>query len=147
MKVIFLKDVKKVGQRGQVKDIADGYALNFLIPQGLAQQATAQVLAAYEVRQKEEAKQTAARDAVHAQMLAKLTGARVEVSAKANESGHLYKQLSPDQVVQAIKDQYGVSVPKDAIIVKNPIKQTGEFSIAMQLGGKSAAVTIMVKAQ
>ncbi|MBM3261656.1 50S ribosomal protein L9 [Candidatus Kaiserbacteria bacterium] len=144
MKVIFLKDVKKVGQRGQVKDVNDGYALNFLIPQGLAQQATPAVLAAHEVRQKEEAKQAATRDAAYAQILAKLAGARVEVGVKANESGHLYKQLSPDQIASAIKDQYGVAVPKDAIIINQPIKTVGDFPAAVQLGGKRVSLTVVV---
>lgn len=145
MKVIFLKDVARVGQRGMVKEVNDGYAMNSLIPRGLAEQATPAKLAAWEARQREEARQASVRDAEHAQVFAKLKDARVEIAVKANESGHLYKQLSADQIVQAIRDQFSATVPKESIVIKHPIKTTGESETELRLGHQIAPLMIVVK--
>lgn len=144
MKVIFLKDVARVGQRGQAKEVNDGYALNFLIPQGLAEQATATKLAAWDERQKIEAKQTAEREAQWAQMLAKLKGTKVTVSAKGNEKGHLFTKLPVSSIVEMIKKEHGIDLSKDAITVKGQIKDFGESPAEVRLGNKSVAITVEV---
>lgn len=144
MKVIFLKDVARVGQRGQAKEVNDGYALNFLIPQGLAEQATAAKLAAWDERQKTEAKQTAEREAEWTQTLAKLKGAKVTVSAKGNEKGHLFTKLPISLIADAIKREHGIDLPKDAITVKQQIKDFGESPAEVRLGHKSIVITVEV---
>lgn len=144
MKVIFLKDVARVGQRGQAKDIADGYALNFLIPQALAEQATPAKLAAWQERQKTEAKQSAAREAEWAQMLAKLKGAKIMVSAKGNEKGHLFTKLPISSIAEVIKKEYGIDLSKDAIMLKTQIKDFGESPAEIKLGQKTVAITVEV---
>ncbi len=144
MKVIFLKDVARVGQRGQAKEVNDGYALNFLIPQGLAEQATPAKLAAWDERQKTEAKQNADREAQWAQMLAKLKGAKVTVRAKGNEKGHLFTKLPVSSITEAIKKEHGIDLPKDAIIVKNQIKDFGESPAEVRLSNKSVAIIVEV---
>ena len=146
MKVIFLKDVKKVGVRGEVKDIADGYALNFLIPQGLAEQATAAKLAAWNERQKSEAASAAIKDRENAGLLSKLRGVEVEVYAKASDHGHLYGQLSLESIADAIKKSAGVSVPHSAIVHKEPIKTLGHAPIEIHLGTRQEVITLLVKA-
>lgn len=142
--MIFLKDVARVGQRGTVKEVADGYALNFLVAQGLAEQATPAKLAAWEERQKLAAKDTAMRDAQWVEVLARLKGAKIVVAAKANEHGHLYHQLPTALIVEGIQDEYEIVMPKDSIILKNPIKATGEFPVEIRVGNKNATVTIAV---
>lgn len=144
MKVIFLKDVKKTGQRGQVKEIADGYALNFLIPQGLAEQATPAKLAAWEARQKVEQQQTAVREAQWSQALAHLKDTKITVSAKGNEKGHLYTQLPVTAIIDALKAEYKINLPKDAIALKQQIKEFGEYSVDIHLGAKSTTITVVV---
>ena len=144
MKVIFLKDVARVGRRGQAKEIADGYALNFLIPQGLAEQATPAKLAAWQERQNIEAKQEAEREARWAQTLARLKEVSVTVIAKGNEKGHLYTQLPAAAITNAIKKEYGVEIPKEAIVMKKQIKEFGTFPAEIRLGNKSAAITVAI---
>jgi len=144
MKVIFLKDVARVGQRGQAKEVNDGYALNFLIPQGLAEQATVAKLAAWDERQKVEAKQVAEREAEWAQMLAKLKGAKVTVRAKGNEKGHLFTKLPVSSIAEMIKKEHGIDLPKDAIIVKTQIKDFGESPAEVRLGHKSVVIVVEV---
>ncbi|MBI2030684.1 50S ribosomal protein L9 [Candidatus Kaiserbacteria bacterium] len=147
MKVIFLKDVARVGQRGQAKEVNDGYALNFLIPQGLAEQATPAKLAAWQERQKVEQQNAAVREAQWAQALAKLKGAKVTVSAKGNEKGHLFTKLPVSSIAEVIKKEYGIDLPKDAITVKQQIKDFGESPAEVHLGNKSVAITVGVVRQ
>ncbi|MBI5003706.1 50S ribosomal protein L9 [Candidatus Kaiserbacteria bacterium] len=144
MKVIFIKDVARVGQRGQAKEVNDGYALNFLIPQGLAEQATPAKIAAWDERQKVEAKQVAEREAGWAQALAKLKGAKVTVSAKGNEKGHLFTKLPVSSIADAIKKEHSIDLPKDAITMKTQIKDFGEFSAEIKLGQKTVAIIVEV---
>ena len=103
MKVVFLKDVGGVGVRGAIKDVADGYALNFLIPRKLAEQATADKVARVQAEMKITAASEAERKAKGSAWAKELDGKSVVVVAKANEKGHLYKQLSPDAVADMIK--------------------------------------------
>jgi len=144
MKVIFLKDVARVGQRGAVKEVADGYAMNALIPKGLAEQATPAKLAAWEERQKIEAKENAAREDQWAHIIAKLKGAKITVKAKGNEKGHLYTNLPMNAIAEAIKKEYGVDIPKDAVAVKKQIKEFGEFPAEIHLGAKNTSIIVAV---
>ena len=144
MLVILLKDVRGIGQRGSVKEVADGYALNFLIAQGLAEQATTEKLEQHQVRQ--------AQDAQHAQnvekhrsvMLKKLESANVVVAVKANEHGHLYNQLSMDLVSKGIKEEYGVDIPPSALTTMHSIKTIGDYELTIELGKHKGAIRLSV---
>ena len=144
MKVIMLKDVKSVGQRGTIKEVSDGYALNFLIAQGLAEQATPQKLVEFEARKKIASAENAARENLITALLKKIDGTTIEVAARANESGHLYKQLSPSLIAAAIRTTGGVDIPEEAISVTAPIKATGDSPVVIKLGAKSASITVRV---
>lgn len=144
MLVIMLKDVKGVAQRGTIKEVADGYALNFLIAQGLAHQATPQKIAEFEARKKIENAENVARESLIVAMLKKIDGTTIEVAARANESGHLYKQLSPSLIAQAIRTTGGVDIPEQAIIMNAPIKAVGDSPVTIRLGAKAASITVRV---
>jgi large subunit ribosomal protein L9 len=144
MKVIMLKDVRGVGQRGTVQVVSDGYALNMLIPQGAAQQATPQNLAKLEAHQADDAVAQAQREKEWAAALKKLDGANVVVAARANEHGHLYRQLTNELVVQGIKEEYGVDVPPNALGLEHPIKTTGDFTLAVTLGSGTTNIRLSV---
>ncbi len=144
MKVIFKKDVGGVGQRGTVKEVSDGYALNFLIPNGMAEQATADKVAAHQKNQKITEAETAAREKEWADIVLRLNGATCEVHARANEKGHLYKQLGHDEIIAALKKIFGVTVPDNAIVLSSHIKAAGEHSIAIKLGKSTATMTLKV---
>lgn len=144
MKVILLKDVAGVGVRNAVKEVADGYALNFLIPRKFAEQATEVKIATLEARSKENTENAMAQDAVWAKEIARLQGAKVVVAAKANEQGHLYHQLPVALIAEGIKDEYEVSVPLDAILLKEPIKKVGESEGEVHLGAHRTKITVSV---
>lgn len=144
MKVLLRKDVKGVGQRGSVHEVADGYALNFLIARGLAEQATAAKLAVHTRQLASDAVTAETRDRNNAAILKKLDGANVVLAAKANEQGHLYRQLSSDLISEGLKEQYGVDLPGAAIHLEQPIKITGDFEAQAVLGEKQARIRISV---
>ncbi len=145
MKVIFLKDVGGVGRNGTVKEVADGYALNFLIPRKLAQQATADVVAKVQVQMKAAADIEVARSALGSAHAKSLNGKTVTVEAKANEKGHLYKQLSTDVIAAAIKKEHGIDVSADMVHLAHHIKEAGESAAEVKFGSHAAKITVIVK--
>ncbi len=147
MKVIFLKDVKGVGRKDALKEVADGYALNFLIPQGLAQQATEAAIAMLEKRGKEMAVVYAKEDEQHKAEAAKLRGLHLTLVVKANESRHLYQQLSPHLILDAIKKETGIVVPLESVHVPGHIKTTGDYEAEIHLGSHKANIKISVEAE
>lgn len=147
MKVILLKDVAKVGKRDTAVEVADGYALNFLIARGLAVQATPAALEKLKTKQQTAMQSAAVQSAAFAAAAKKLSGVRVRVTAKANDKGHLYQNLSADVIAAAIKHDAGVDVPVSAIALKTPIKTTGEWEVGVKLGTHTAVCVVAVSAQ
>ena len=145
MKVVLIKDVGGVGVRGTIKDVADGYALNFLIPRGLAQQATPDKIAQVQSQMQAAAATNATRDAHYAALAQKLDGVSVTIESKANEKGHLYKQLSPVDIIAAIKSQYQIDVSEESIHFEKAIREVGEFEVIIKLGSHTARLKILVK--
>ena len=132
MKVLLLKDVYKLGRAGDVKRVADGYGRNFLIPQGLAILATPGAL-----KQAEQIRTTAAafRTSLNkelggvAQQLAKLI---LTFPAKAGETGKLYGSITPQMIIDAVKEKSGVEVTRRQIDFE-PIRTLGEHKIHIRL--------------
>ncbi len=144
MKVIFLKDVKGVGQRGTVKEVSDGYALNFLIAQGLAQQATAQKLAAYESEQQKQSAVAAEKAREWGALVEKIESMTVRVTARANAAGHLYQQLSADAIVASLTKEFKTDLSPESIIIPTPIKSVGEASATVKIGNRTATFKVNV---
>jgi len=144
MKVIMLKDVGGVGRRGTAVDVSDGYALNSLIPKGFAVQATRDRLAQLEATQKRESASHAAREQQFAEQAKKIEGTTIVVGARANGQGTLFNQLPGEVVIEAIRKQYGISIPPDAIMLNAPIKQVGDTAAKIKLGESMASITISV---
>jgi large subunit ribosomal protein L9 len=134
MKVIMLKDVAGVGVRDSIQNVADGYALNFLIPHGFAQQATTDKIVSLEHRKKLDAASSADKEREYAVAAKKLHGTTITISAKANDRGHLYRQLSSDVIAESIRDSLGIELAGSAISLKEPIKTLGEFEAEVHLG-------------
>lgn len=146
MKVILLKDIGGVGRRNTVKDVSDGYALNFLIPQGIAVQATPERIVKHEKMRKEEESRTALRDAEWSRLIQTLSGSKITIKARANAQGHLYQSLSSEMVAEEIDKTHDVVLPKGAVVLKQPIKSIGTTQVEIQLGGKKGIVAVELKA-
>lgn len=133
MKVILLTEVKALGKKGQVCEVADGYARNFLLPRGLAVEATSgnmQDMAhkkAAEEKRKDNEKQTAL---VLAERLNKLN---VEVTTRIGEGGRLFGSVTNKEIAETLKKRYSIDLDKRKIEVKEPIKTLGNYVIQVRL--------------
>jgi len=142
MKVILLKDIRGVGQHHEIKNVADGYAINYLFPHKLAEQATED-----KIKQFEEQKQ--ATDAARLQQEEQLTnkvqslrGKKVTLKARATEKGGLFKSITPKDVAKAILAEHSLEIPEDSIVVPDHIKTTGEHPVI--LSSKTQKVELIV---
>lgn len=137
MKVMLWQDVDKVGKRGDVIDVKDGYARNFLLPRKLARKVVAGREAAlqkeFELAKRRAAKQEAVLVSGAKEIAAKMAGiTSVSIEVNTNEEGHLYGAVSPSMVVDALKDQ-GLKVDARAIEIAEPIKQVGTYEVTVNL--------------
>ena len=146
MKVIFLKDVGGVGQRGTIKDISDGYAQNFLIPNGLAEQATTEKITAHQKAQERET-ETRAKEAETLETSVKsLEGGKIEITVRATEKGGLFKAIGVADIVRAVREQKEKEVPAENVELEKPIKEVGEHPVSIGAGKAKARLTVVVKA-
>lgn len=146
MKVVFLRDVGGVGVRGTIKEVADGYALNFLIPNKLAEQATADKVAKVQGEVQAHAAKEKEREAIGSAQAKRLDSARITIKVKANEKGHLYKQLSAEDVANALRAELKENVPPSAIHFDDHIKQVGESSVTIRIGSHVAKLAVVTQA-
>jgi len=144
MKVILLRDVEKLGKRFDVKDVADGYARNFLLPKGLAKQATEAAIKQSEI-EKKAAELAAEMDLkVAEEGVVALDGQEIEIKAKISEDGKLYGAITPVKLVKILKEK-GFEIKKNQIKLSTPIKEVGEYDVALELShGLEATIKIIV---
>jgi len=133
MKVILTKDVQNLGSAGDIKDVADGYARNFLIPGGYVSVVTKDIIRQSE-KIKEENKKLAEEGLKIAEELSrKMEGMSVIVKAKADKSGKLYAAIKEEEVLEVITSKGFKNIDKSKIIFKEPIKEVGEHEIIVSL--------------
>ena len=145
MKVIFLQDVKGSGKKGEIKNVSDGYARNFLITKGLAVEATPKNLSDLEGKQAS-AQHKIDVDTAEAKKTAEiLNDKKVVIKAKAGSSGKLFGAVTSAQIADEIAAQYGQKVEKKKISLKSEIKNFGEYEAEIKLyTGISAKMKVEV---
>jgi len=145
MKVILLDDVIGTGKKGDVKNVSDGYARNFLLPKGLAKTASADAVAFVQSEEKKRVKE-AKSELLDAQRLAsQLDGAEVEITAKVSNGGTLYAAVSAQKIADALKQQLKLHVHPAAIKLRTPIKEIGEHTVSVDPGhGLEAELRVIV---
>ena len=133
MKVLLREDVKGIGRRGDVVEVAGGYARNFLLPSGKALQATDKTLAQSEsMRKARDARDAQDREAAQSQ-LAVLNGAVIGIQARAAAGGRLFGSVGPAEIVAAIAAQKGVEVDPHKVVLDEHLKEVGSASVAIEL--------------
>lgn len=133
MKLLLEQDVKGTGKKGEIVDVSDGYARNFLLPRKLATPADAQAVNAANIS-KSAAAHKKFQAGVAARELAKqLEGAVVTVKAKVGENGHLFGSITGKEVAQAISEQKHVEIDKKKVALAEPIRSLGEYNIRVSL--------------
>jgi len=145
MKVILTQDVKSQGKKGQLVDVSDGYARNFLLPKKLAVIATAENLNTMKQQEKARKAQEAAEKAEAQATAKKLEGLTVKIAAKAGEGGRLFGAVTAKEVSEALNAQTGVNIPKTRLVLDEPIKACGGYKIKAKLGYEViGTVSVMV---
>ena len=136
-----------MGRKYDVKDVADGYALNFLFPQGFAEMATEKSLARLEqlkAAHQEEEK-------VQAELLAKniesLKEVVITISAKANEQGHLFASIHKEEIAERLAKETNMSVPVSTIELPRALKEVGEYEIKVNAGNQTGSFKVEVVAE
>lgn len=145
MKVILLQDVKSIGKKGELKEVSDGYARNFLLPRKLAKEANAQAM--NEFKNAEAAKEyKVKKETEKAQENAKaLSGKTVKIPAKAGQNGKLFGSVTAKELAEEIAKQYGVEVDKRKIALENDIKAFGTYNFDVKFyNGISASMSVVV---
>lgn len=145
MKIILNQDIPKVGKKYEVKNVADGHALNFLIPRGLATPATTGALKKLEIAKVQLVVEKKVQEDLLLKNLKSLDGAKIEISEKANDKGHLFAGLHKEQIIPEIKKQTGLDVLPEFLILEKPIKQIGEQTIEIKVQDKTAKFMVVVK--
>ena len=145
MKVILLKDVKGSGKAGDVVNVNDGYARNFLFPRGLAQEANAANLNAQRNRAAaEDHRKQVEREAAMA-LAEQLRQLGVTVSVRVGDNGKLFGTVSTKEVADAIEQQHGIKVDRKKIVIKEAIRELGEYEIQVKLYANiSATIKVTV---
>ncbi len=145
MKVIFNTDVRGQGKKGEMKEVSDGYARNFLLPRKLAVEATTDNMNAYNLREKAKAKQLAAEKALAQENAKKLEGITVTIRAKAGSGGRLFGAVTSKEISDALREQHGIEIEKNKIVQSDPIKTFGAFAVKAKLGFEiSGTINVLV---
>ena len=134
MKVILQQDVRDHGKKGQMVEVSDGYARNYLLPHKLAVPATADNINAMRLKQKALEKQIEREKEAAVETSKKLDGCIVKISAKAGESGKLFGSVTAKEISDALSSQCGISVEKNRIVLSEPIKSFGSYDVKCKLG-------------
>ena len=145
MKVILQQDVKGQGKKGELKEVSDGYARNFLFPKKLAVEATADNINTMKLKEKAKAAKLAAEKALAEENAKKLSGVQVTIRAKAGKNGKLFGAVTSQEISDALKEQFGIDIEKNKIVQNDPIKNFGSYSVKAKLGFEiSGTVNVLV---
>ncbi len=147
MKVILLKDIKGVGRKHDTVQMADGHALNYLIPKGFAVSATSAAQKEAELRRKQVVDRSALDAALLAQNISALAEARIVIRAKVNEKGHLYDAIGEPEIRQAAKEQAHIDLSEDAIKLSKPFKEIGTFDVPVAVAGAFGKFAVTIEAE
>lgn len=144
MKVIFLKDVPRVGKRNDVKEVNDGYAMNFLIPKKLAELATMKAVNALEQQKKEMILERTMAEQALMKIMNEIKDKEVTIKGKANEIGHLFSSIHKKEIVEALKREHKIEINEDFLDLEKPLKETGEFEITVKVKDKKTTFKVII---
>ncbi len=147
MKVILLKDVKGSGKKGDVANVSDGYARNFLFPKGLAQEATKQNVNAVNQKKAAEAHQKELDLQAAKDLADTINDKDVVIKLKAGANGKLFGSVNTKDIADAMNKQHSMNVDKKKLVLKDSIKECGKYQVAVKLyPGVQAKVNVIVEA-
>ena len=146
MKVIFLQDVKGKGKKGQMMEISDGYARNYLLPRKLAVEATADAVNTKKMNDKAAAEKAAKERAEAVEISKQLREMTLVVTAKGGGAGRLFGSVTNQEIADALKAKSGITLDKRKIVISDPIKNVGTYTVQCKLGYEiTAPLTVKIE--
>ncbi len=146
MKVILQQDVKGQGKKGEMVEVSDGYARNYLLPRKLAVQATTDNLNAFKLKEKAKAAQIEKEKQEARDTAEKLSKCVVKISAKAGNAGKLFGSVTSKEIAEALKEQFQIDIEKNRIVQSEPIKAFGTYEVKCKLGYEiTSTIHVVVK--
>lgn len=133
MKVILTQDVKKLGTQGQVLEVSDGYARNFLLPQGLAEEANKTRLKEIQEKNLREEKKKNKEKENAEELKQKLNGQSLEIKVKTGGSDKLFGAVTAKEIADSLNEKFGVQIDKKKIEIGEAIKHLGEYKIKVKI--------------
>jgi large subunit ribosomal protein L9 len=146
MKVLFLKDVPGA-KRNQIKEVADGYALNYLLPQKLAITATPEKIAKLEANPNPVKEKVENVNQETKKLLSTIKNLKIEISAKANEEGHLFGGVSNEDIHKILKEKHNLNINKDAIDLAHHLKELGNHKVSVKIDNQKAELKVIIKSE
>ena len=144
MKVILQQDVKGQGKKGQMIEVSEGYARNFLLPRKLAVLATADAINTMNLKEKARKAEEARLKAEAEEIAMKLKDCKVQLTAKAGNGGRLFGAVTTKEISDGLKKQYNIDIPTQKLVLDEPIKAFGTYQVKAKLGFEiSGTVTVM----
>ena len=144
MKVILQQDVKGQGKKGQMIEVAEGYARNFLLPRKLAVLATADAMNTMKLQEKAKKAEEERQKAEALAIAEKLKSSQVKVTARAGANGKLFGAVTSKEVSDALQSQYGIELGKQKIVMDEPIKSFGSYQLKAKLGHEVSGTIYVV---
>ena len=143
MRIVLLKDVKKIGKKFEEKNVADGYARNFLIPKGLAVPSGSPAAKMALEQRNQEGAHRQEQDKALQENITKLSGTTLRVSVRANDQGHLFEKLTAEKLSKLIKEMRGTDITPDLFDIE-PIRTIGTHEIPLKIKDKTTHFTLEV---
>ena len=134
MKVILQQDVRDHGKKGQMVEVSDGYARNYLLPRKLAVPATADAMNTMKLQEKARQRKIEEEKARARENAGKLESVVVKIAAKAGEGGRLFGSVTNKDISDALREQYNIDIEKSHIIIADPIKSYGSYEVKCKFG-------------
>lgn len=147
MKIILMKDVPKVGKKYDMKEISDGYALNLLIPRGLAVAATPDVVKRVELERTRDEGERKLHEELLIKNLKELDGVTINMTEKANDKGHLFAGVHKLEIIPAIQKQTRLQIDSEHIVLDKPIKEVGVHTVQVKAGNTTVKFNLDIKAE
>ena len=146
MKVILLQDVKGKGKKGQMIEVSDGYARNFMLPKKLAMEATADAINTMRMNDKAAAEKAAKEKAEALAISKELRAMTLVVTAKGGGAGRLFGSVTNQEIADTLKAKSGIVLDKRKIVIADPIKNVGTYTVTCKLGYEiSAPLTVKIE--
>ena len=145
MKVILLQDIKGKGKKGQMLEVSDGYARNYMLPRKMAIEATADAVNTMRMNDKAAAERAAKERAEAVETSKKLRDMVLTVTAKGGGAGRLFGSVTNQEIADALKANAGIALDKRKIVISDPIKNVGTYTVQCKLGYEiTAPLTVKI---